>query len=176
MSTCAGWRCASELGDGVLHGRSEIHCPAGRVARAAGQDSKVETLARTGQITPIFENLCHISLLNCKIWLCFYFQFVFGVRVRNRSHYARPAQGAMAPQFQRLVRFEDPQGIIRYGEAGLDWSKGLVGQTVPTFTTSNPYDDDYTLSGNHAKISRVRSTYARDFSHNRKPACCCRVD
>lgn len=61
----------------------------------------------------------------------------------------------MSPNFERLVHFEDPSGKIHYGEAGRDWQKDLVGQTVPTYRISDVFDDQYILSGDEAEISKV---------------------
>ncbi|KIX06972.1 uncharacterized protein Z518_04948 [Rhinocladiella mackenziei CBS 650.93] len=53
----------------------------------------------------------------------------------------------MAAKFSRLVRFEDSSGKIHFGEAGSDWQKDLVGQTVPTYNISDAFDGEYALTG-----------------------------
>lgn len=61
----------------------------------------------------------------------------------------------MATAFERLIRFEDLDGKIHYGEAGSDWQKDLVGQIVPTYAISNALAGEYSLSGEKAEISKV---------------------
>ena len=67
----------------------------------------------------------------------------------------------MAPIFSRLVRFEDKNGDIHYGEADADWKRNLVGQIVPTYVVTNVFDNDYTLTGKSVEISKVSQIFER---------------
>lgn len=55
--------------------------------------------------------------------------------------------------FTRLVRFRDPSGQILYGEAPQDAT--LVGQTVLTYSGSNPWDPDLKATGQTAEVAEV---------------------
>ncbi len=57
--------------------------------------------------------------------------------------------------FTRLVRFEDSQGQIQYGEVGEEWQSGLEGRSVKIFDGSTPWDDDFRLTEKKATISKV---------------------
>lgn len=61
----------------------------------------------------------------------------------------------MAPKFTRLIRFEDSQGKIHFGEAGSDWKKNLHGQKVPTYKISDPFALDYCLTGDEVQVEKV---------------------
>jgi len=62
----------------------------------------------------------------------------------------------MTDRFTRLVRFEDREGNIHYAEAGDDWRKELKGQSLPTYQVSSPWEENYTLTGKHAEVAKVR--------------------
>ena len=64
----------------------------------------------------------------------------------------------MPAKFTRLVRFQDAQGAIHYGEAGADWTTDLHGKTVPTYDISSPFDAEYSLTGQEVKVAKVRIT------------------
>lgn len=57
--------------------------------------------------------------------------------------------------FTRLVRFEDQNGQIHYGEAGDQWEKSLHGHTLPTFD-GDPLAGSLEISGKTAKVAKVR--------------------
>lgn len=59
----------------------------------------------------------------------------------------------MAACFTRLVRFKDPLGQILYGEA--PENDILVGQTVPTYSGSNPWDPNLKATGQMATVAEV---------------------
>lgn len=61
----------------------------------------------------------------------------------------------MPAEFTRLVRFEDPQGKIHYGEAGPDWKTDLRGQNVPTYDISSPFASEFPLTGQKSQIAKV---------------------
>ncbi|OAG44979.1 hypothetical protein AYO21_00941 [Fonsecaea monophora] len=61
----------------------------------------------------------------------------------------------MPAKFTRLIRFEDAQGAIHYGEAGPDWDKDLHGQTVPTYDISDPWAAEFPLTGKHVAVTKV---------------------
>lgn len=61
----------------------------------------------------------------------------------------------MPANFTRLVRFEDPQGQVHYGEAGSDWKKDLHGQKIPTYDISSPFDSEYRSSGLEIEVAKV---------------------
>ncbi len=63
----------------------------------------------------------------------------------------------MAPKFTRLVRFEDLNGDIHYGEAGSDWKADLLGQSVPTYNASNPFEDEFAFTGKEAQVAKARA-------------------
>lgn len=57
--------------------------------------------------------------------------------------------------FNYLVRFEDENGVIHFGEAGAGGSEGeLVGRSVPVYTGEAPYKQ-LQLSGSKATIAKV---------------------
>lgn len=62
----------------------------------------------------------------------------------------------MAFKFSRLVRFEDSNGTVHYGEAGSDWQKDLRGQTVPTYNISDPWDEEFALTGKEVQVAKVK--------------------
>jgi hypothetical protein len=61
----------------------------------------------------------------------------------------------MSAQFTRLVRFEDSNGNIHYGEAGSDWRKDLIGQTIPTYSISSVFEEDFPLTGSKVEVAKV---------------------
>ena len=61
----------------------------------------------------------------------------------------------MASPFSRLVRFEDSNGQVHYGEAGDEWQQDLVGRKVPTYNISDPFGDNFPLSGKEVEIAKV---------------------
>ncbi len=77
---------------------------------------------------------------------------------RDQSGIKLAQLAIMAAKFERYVRFEDPNGKIHHGEAGLDWQKDLVGQTVPTYNISDVFDGQYPLTGDKAEIAKVVSS------------------
>lgn len=64
----------------------------------------------------------------------------------------------MAPSFSRLVRFEDVNGQVNYGEAGDEWHQDLVGRKVPTYNITDPFVDDFPLSGKEVEVAKVVET------------------
>jgi hypothetical protein len=60
-------------------------------------------------------------------------------------------------KFQRLVRFEDAQGAVHYGEvsANIAWDADLVGAEVETYAGEAPWAEDFALTGTKAKIAKV---------------------
>lgn len=69
----------------------------------------------------------------------------------------------MATNFARLVRFEDPEGKIHYGEAGKDWKLELLGRTVPTYSISDIGETEFKLTGQEAEIAKVEIPDIRPF-------------
>jgi hypothetical protein len=63
-------------------------------------------------------------------------------------------------KFERLVRFEDSQGAICYGEvlASVAWDADLVGVEVETYSGEAPWAQDFALTGKKAKIAKVSFT------------------
>jgi len=59
--------------------------------------------------------------------------------------------------FERLVRFEDAQGNIHYGEvpSSIAWDADLVGEEVETYTGETPWAVEFKLTGRKAKIAKV---------------------
>lgn len=70
----------------------------------------------------------------------------------------------MPPQFTRLVRFEDSKGDVHFGEAGSDWQKELVGQTVPTYSISSALEEDFPLTGSKVEIAKALHLQAHDLN------------
>lgn len=60
----------------------------------------------------------------------------------------------MMASFTRLVRFKDPLGRTLYGEA--PDNDNFIGQTVPIYDGSNPWDPSLKLTGQTAEIVEVR--------------------
>lgn len=60
--------------------------------------------------------------------------------------------------FQRLIRFEDSQGQVHYGELGSGNAEDLnfTGLEVQTYAGSTPWAEDFCLTATTAKISRAR--------------------
>lgn len=59
--------------------------------------------------------------------------------------------------FQRLVRFEDTEGNVQYGEldtAG-NLTDQLIGLEVTTYDGTTPWSEDLKLTENRAKIAKV---------------------
>lgn len=71
----------------------------------------------------------------------------------------------MPPQFTRLVRFEDSKGNVHFGDAGSDWQKELVGQTVPTYSISSALEEDFPLTGSKVEIAKALHFRAYDLNH-----------
>ncbi|EXJ67934.1 uncharacterized protein A1O5_08548 [Cladophialophora psammophila CBS 110553] len=63
----------------------------------------------------------------------------------------------MTSKFTRLIRFEDPQGKIHYGEAGADWKLNLQGQTLPTYDITSSWASEFPLSGQKAEVAKILS-------------------
>lgn len=62
-------------------------------------------------------------------------------------------------KFQRLIRFEDLQGKVHYGELGssnVDESS-YPGLEVNTFEGSTPWSEDFHSTGKKAIITKVRT-------------------
>jgi hypothetical protein len=58
--------------------------------------------------------------------------------------------------FKYLVRFEDQEGHVQYGEASAEASRAdLTGLTVNIYEGSAPWNDDFRTSEKKATISRV---------------------
>lgn len=58
--------------------------------------------------------------------------------------------------FDRLVRFRDGEGNIYSGEASkIPWHGDLVGKTVKVYSSTNPWDMGFHLTGAEATISEV---------------------
>lgn len=60
-------------------------------------------------------------------------------------------------KFQRLIRFEDPQGEVHYGELGSRSERHLsyVGEEVNTYEGTTPWSEDFHPTGMKAKIEKV---------------------
>lgn len=63
----------------------------------------------------------------------------------------------MPAKFTRLIRFEDAQGKVHYGEAGPDWQKDLRGQKVPTYDISDPWASEFPLTGKQVQVAKVKA-------------------
>ncbi|KAH7087321.1 fumarylacetoacetate hydrolase family protein [Paraphoma chrysanthemicola] len=65
----------------------------------------------------------------------------------------------MSAVFSRLVRFQNPAGIIFYGEAGDTTisAESLYGKRVPTYQGQWPWQDDFALSGNEETVAKILS-------------------
>lgn len=61
-----------------------------------------------------------------------------------------------AQSFTRLVRFEDENGQVQYGEAGQQWEGNLHGRTLPIFD-GDPMMGNPKLSGRTASVHKVRN-------------------
>lgn len=63
------------------------------------------------------------------------------------------------PIFQRLVRFEDEQGTVHYGELGNNTVDGssYIGLYVNTFEGTTPWAEDFQATGRSARITKVRN-------------------
>ena len=63
-------------------------------------------------------------------------------------------------KFQRLIRFEDPQGQVHYGELdGCDIDdSGYEGLEVQTYNGSSPWSSDFHSTGMKATIRKVRKS------------------
>ena len=61
----------------------------------------------------------------------------------------------MATHFSRLVRFEDSDGTVHYGEAGDEWQVELKGLVVPTYEISDIENNKFVLTGQKVKIANV---------------------
>jgi hypothetical protein len=61
-------------------------------------------------------------------------------------------------KFQRLIRFEDPQGQVHYGEIGssVEEDSRLIGLEVSIYEGSTPWSEDFRLIEKRAKIAKVR--------------------
>jgi hypothetical protein len=68
----------------------------------------------------------------------------------------------MAPRFERLVRFQAPDGQVHYGEAGSNWEASLVGREVNVFTGSDPSDSKFSISEKKATVAKVRARASRE--------------
>lgn len=60
-------------------------------------------------------------------------------------------------RFTRLVRFSNAQGTVFFGELGEEVAaaEDLIGRTVPVYTGSSPWEEDFTLSEKSEKIAQV---------------------
>jgi hypothetical protein len=60
-------------------------------------------------------------------------------------------------KFQRLVRFEDSQGQVHYGELGSIQveDSSFTGLEVATFEGATPWSEEFHLTGRKAKIVKV---------------------
>jgi hypothetical protein len=60
-------------------------------------------------------------------------------------------------KFERLIRFEDPQGQVHYGDLGSSNVEGssYVGLEVNTYKGSAPWSEDFHHTGQRAKIQKV---------------------
>ena len=63
----------------------------------------------------------------------------------------------MKSTFTRILRFEDYEGAIFYGELGseLEWQHDLTGLEVPVFDGQMPWDQSFRLSAHRKKIKKV---------------------
>lgn len=61
--------------------------------------------------------------------------------------------------FNKLIRFQDPQGTVRYGEVpqGVPWDADLVGLTVQLYEGAQPWDENFRLVQNTAKVAALLS-------------------
>jgi hypothetical protein len=58
--------------------------------------------------------------------------------------------------FDRLVRFEDLQGKIRYGEARDEpWDRDLTGRSLRVYDGESPWDPCFRLSDETATVAQV---------------------
>ena len=58
--------------------------------------------------------------------------------------------------FDWLVRFRDGEGNIYSGEASkIPWDGDLVGKAVKLYSSTNPWDKGFHLTGTKATISEV---------------------
>lgn len=79
-----------------------------------------------------------------------------GVLIICRLHLYHIKAGRMS-KFQRLVRFEDPQGQVHYGELGgsdLPISN-FTGRKVNVYEGSTPWSDEFYLTTKKGKIAKV---------------------
>lgn len=60
-------------------------------------------------------------------------------------------------KFQRLIRFQDPQGEVHYGELGSSGgeSGGYAGQEVNIYGGATPWSEDFHPTGKKATIEKV---------------------
>lgn len=65
----------------------------------------------------------------------------------------------MKPIFNRIIRFRDPEGQRLYGEAPR--GDDFVGQMVPVYDGSSPWDPDLKATEQHAEIIEVRKQHDR---------------
>jgi hypothetical protein len=63
----------------------------------------------------------------------------------------------MAPPFafNRLVRFENENGGVKYGEVAVDRLESLTGSTVEVYSGSLPWDPDFKKSDETDVIHKV---------------------
>ena len=60
--------------------------------------------------------------------------------------------------FGRLIRFKDASGSVFYGEVEQSSSlteQGLTGLTVPIYNGSQPWDDEFALTGEKKIVETV---------------------
>lgn len=58
--------------------------------------------------------------------------------------------------FKYLVRFEDREGHVRYGETSAEASRSdLIGLSLNTYEGGEPWDKDFRLTEKKATVSRV---------------------
>lgn len=60
-------------------------------------------------------------------------------------------------KFQRLIRFEDPQSQVHYGEIGSskEGDSRFIGLEVSIYEGSTPWSEDFHLTEKRAKITKV---------------------
>ena len=59
-------------------------------------------------------------------------------------------------EFKYLVRFEDHEGNVHYGEASAEEARSdLTGLSVNIYEGSAPWDDDFHISDRRATIAQV---------------------
>jgi hypothetical protein len=60
-------------------------------------------------------------------------------------------------KFQRLIRFEDSQGHVHYGELGGSdlLVSNFTGREVKIYEGSVPWSEDFQLTGKKIKIAKV---------------------